>query len=333
MFHEAFHRQGQNVSERSLTSRDAISETLKQEGSLPASGRLATGEHHLVTETKSVNISTNDHFLLETNKLLTKIDTALISGCEDENAKNARIWRPFMKQGLGIVVGAGGGIGQAVSMYMLEHFEKVLLIDADQKLIDDLLSKIAHDTAANNLYKEIVDITDYQSVKDTIDRYAHQHTLSALINCAGISIDGTSTLSYQDFHDMMQVNVFGNFNVISAALPYFKKENKGHIISLVSQSGKRARPKTGGYAASKFALMGYLEALQKELSNTNIQITALCPGMTNTRQTDDEPDVPKDVMVQPADLVSALHYLLSIPHNISIKELIIECKYQITYMG
>lgn len=231
------------------------------------------------------------------------------------------------KKDLTLVVGAGGGIGSSVSQHMISKNQNVLLLDYDLMLLDQLKEKV--DITACNVMFERVDITNYREVEKVVEKYEADYELVNLINCAGISVDGTSEVDLESFRKMMEVNFWGSVYVIKAILPYMRKRNRGYLITLVSQSGKRARPKTGAYAATKFALMGYIEALQKELAGSGIKVSALCPGMVNTRQTDDEPDYEKSEMIQPCELLGALDFLLSVPDNVSVKEVICECVQQL----
>lgn len=231
-----------------------------------------------------------------------------------------------MKQ-LTLISGAAGGIGSCISQHMLQKKRNLLLLDNDPNLLEELKS-ILHFNGQDIFY-ELVDIRDNLSVKKVVQKYQTDFKIDTLINCAGISVDGTSEIDYQLFRKMMDVNFWGCFNTIAAVLPSMCQQEYGYIINIVSQSGKRARAKTGAYAATKFALMGYIEGLQKELANCGIKISALCPGMVNTRQTDDEPDYDKQKMIQPQELLNAIDFLLSIPANVSVKEVIYECVQQI----
>lgn len=230
------------------------------------------------------------------------------------------------KDRLTVVVGAGGGIGSSISKHMISLGHSVLLVDSDITLLQNLMNDLPEN---KQVISEILDITDHDQVLKIFKKYEEHYVIAILINCAGISYDGTSDISFLHFQKMMNVNFWGTYNTICAVLPQMKQENSGTIINIVSQSGKRARPKTGAYAATKFALMGYIEGLQKELANLNIKVSALCPGMVNTRQTDDEPDYDKAQMIQPKDLLCVIDFLLSVPCRASVKEIIFECVQQL----
>lgn len=232
-----------------------------------------------------------------------------------------------MKKSLVLITGAGGGIGSCISKHLANKYENILLADYDSELLNVVYNQLVLTDA--NVMMEILDITDFANVKQVIEKYLNEYDISVLVNCAGISVDGTSDIDYSEFQQMMNVNFWGSVNTMLAVVPNMKQQNRGYIINIVSQSAKRARAKTGGYAATKFALIGYIEGLQKELSTTAVKVSALCPGMVNTRQTDDEPDYDKAEMIQPEELLCAVDFLLSIPKNVSVKEVVYECNQQL----
>ena len=67
-----------------------------------------------------------------------------------------------------------------------------------------------------------------------------------------------------------------------AALPHMRRQGDGHIVNVASVVGKRASPFRAAYVASKFALVGFSEALRMELLGTGIHVTCVCPIGTAT---------------------------------------------------
>jgi 3-oxoacyl-[acyl-carrier protein] reductase len=83
----------------------------------------------------------------------------------------------------------------------------------------------------------------------------------------------------------------------------------------------------GVYAASKWALLGYSQALYKELANTGIRVTAVCPGVVNTEMTAHFEEPPNSFKIQPNEIFKAIEYLLSLSKGTAIPELTVECEY------
>lgn len=79
------------------------------------------------------------------------------------------------------------------------------------------------------------------------------------------------------------------------------------------------------YASSKFAIVGLSEAVLKELINTNIKVTTLCPSYTNTPMME-LLDFPKEEMLSPEDIVKTIHYLMSLSGPACVREVLIEIR-------
>ncbi len=83
------------------------------------------------------------------------------------------------------------------------------------------------------------------------------------------------------FEKVMRVNFLGAVSLIHHALPYLV-ETKGSIIGVSSINGRRATPARTAYAASKYALEGFLESLRMELMREQVHVMVVCPGFTQT---------------------------------------------------
>ena len=77
---------------------------------------------------------------------------------------------------------------------------------------------------------------------------------------------------------MLEVNYLGTVMCTKHILPYMLERNDGHIVNIGSVAGKIASAKALGYAASKFAVLGFTESLRLELAGSGVEVTAICPG-------------------------------------------------------
>jgi short-subunit dehydrogenase len=93
-------------------------------------------------------------------------------------------------------------------------------------------------------------------------------------------------------------------------------------VNTASIAGKQGQGWLAAYSATKFGVVGLSQALQKELANDGVQVTALCPGFVATPMTDwIEGQVPKDEMIQTEDIAEAIRFLLRTSRNCLIPEL------------
>ncbi|MBA4210573.1 MAG: oxidoreductase, partial [Parvibaculum sp.] len=112
--------------------------------------------------------------------------------------------------------------------------------------------------------------------------------LAGLVNNAGIAVSGPLIdLDPDEFRKQMEVNVTGPFLVTQAFAPLLGtdralKGEPGRIVNISSVAGIRAMPFLGPYAASKFALEGFSEALRRELMMFGIDVVVIGPGPVKT---------------------------------------------------
>ena len=159
-----------------------------------------------------------------------------------------------------------------------------------------------------------------------INKFANeQGQVDILCNSAGYVKRGTSELLYDEFMKMINTNLVGAFNLIQTVVPFMKNKKSGRIINIASRSGKIARKQLGGYAASKFGLIGLNEALYKELVEYGIYVTAICPNLVATNMTSDV-EMERSDMIQVEDVVKSIDYIMNLSPAVSIKEIILQCR-------
>lgn len=119
-----------------------------------------------------------------------------------------------------------------------------------------------------------------QAVRELIGRVGQ---LDVLINNAGSHLLGAATeTTATELDDQLALNFRGPVNLMRAVLPHFLERRAGRIINMSSVGGRLATPFTSAYAASKFALEGYTEALRLELLPFGVYVSNLEPGFLAT---------------------------------------------------
>jgi len=137
----------------------------------------------------------------------------------------------------------------------------------------------------------IFDVTDEAAVRrgaETVRTALKGETLAGLVNTAGIAVSGPLTeVDPDEFRKQLDVNVTGPFLVTQAFAPLLGadstlKGTPGRIVNISSVGGIRAMPFIGPYAASKFAIEGFSEALRRELMLFEIPVIVIGPGPVKT---------------------------------------------------
>lgn len=127
---------------------------------------------------------------------------------------------------------------------------------------------------------------------------------------------------------MINSNLIGAINVIRATVPLMKIKNSGYIINVSSRSAETPRSFLGVYSATKAALLAFNESLYKELKDTNIKVTALCPGFVDTEMTSDVKE-DRSKLIKTTDICAAVDFLLSLSPAVALKKLSFESIVQI----
>ena len=140
--------------------------------------------------------------------------------------------------------------------------------------------------------------------------------MDALINNAGVGIGGEIEQHPTKHLDMqLNVNLRAVYITLRGSIPMLKEAGAEHgkalVVNTSSIAGKFGQPWLAAYAATKAAVVGLSQAAHGELSQSGIQVTALCPAFVATPMTDwAEDQVSKDEMIQPEDIAEAVRFLL-----------------------
>ncbi len=178
-----------------------------------------------------------------------------------------------------LVTGAARGQGLEVARLMVESGGRVLLTD----LLDEHGQAAAADlgSAAHYCHHDVADEQSWSvAVSDAIDRFGG---LDILVNNAGIW--HTATLESEttnDFAMTLQVNLFGVFHGMRAALPALRSSGRGAIVNIASTAALSGAAGHTSYGASKWAIRGITKTAALELAAGNIRVNAVLPGAIDT---------------------------------------------------
>jgi len=191
--------------------------------------------------------------------------------------------RDFSLKGrVALVTGGGRGIGAGISQGLAKAGADVIVADYTRELADagsKMVKALGVRTAAI-----IVDVRDPASVIAMIDAVEKQFArLDIAVNNAGIvSLGGVEQLTVPQWNDVIDVNLRGVFLCCQAEIRLMRKAKFGRIINTASIAGKVGFPNLAHYSASKFGVIGFTNAIAKEVAKEGITVNALCPGIVGT---------------------------------------------------
>ncbi|MCP9081923.1 SDR family oxidoreductase [Streptococcus sp. CF10-1] len=175
-----------------------------------------------------------------------------------------------------IITGASGGLAQ--EMVKLLPNDQLILLGRNKEKLAQL-----YGNHPNVEWFEI-DITDDSALEALVaDLYLRYGKIDVLINNAGYGIfEEFDQISDQDIHQMFEVNTFALMNLSCRLGARMKERGKGHIINIVSMAGLIATAKSSLYSATKFATIGFSNALRLELMPYGVYVTTVNPGPIRT---------------------------------------------------
>jgi len=140
------------------------------------------------------------------------------------------------------------------------------------------------DPGRGTLHVLPLDLADGAAIGATVERaFALAGTIDVIVNNAGYGLLGAvEKATDAEVARLFEVDVFGPFRVIRAALPRLRTQGSGHIVNITSIAGRAPGPGSGLYAAAKHALEGLSAALAQEVAPLGLKVTAVAPGAFRT---------------------------------------------------
>jgi len=176
------------------------------------------------------------------------------------------------------ITGAGRGLGVDIARSALAAGHSVVATGRDPEKVVDAIG------AQENLLAVALDITDPIAAERAADAAVSRFgRIDVLVNNAGVFYAGHfETVSAGQLRAQFETNFFGPTNVARAILPRMRAQRSGQVITITSAAGLMGQEFVSAYAASKFALEGWMESLRHEVERFGIATMAVEPGFFRT---------------------------------------------------
>ena len=181
----------------------------------------------------------------------------------------------------GIITGGAQGFGLDIAKRFLNSGAKVIIWDIDEEELKKAIKSVGN----QNLSYNIVDVSNFKSVKETVGEITKSSNIDILINNAGITGSTSSLWDYdvEEWNKIVQINLMGTFNCCKCVVPYMIKNNYGRIVNVASVAGKDGNAYASAYSSAKAGTIGLTKSLGKELADKNIAVNAVTPAGAKTR--------------------------------------------------
>ena len=219
-----------------------------------------------------------------------------------------------------LLTGASRGIGLAIAKTLGEQGARLILVARHRGPLEQAAAEVPG--ALLTLPIDVTKPSDVKRLFATVQKRVHR--LDVLINNAGVfTFKPFVRTTLDDWRRNLETNLTSLFLTTQAALPMLRRSH-GDVVNILSISSRVSFPNCSAYSASKFGALGLTDVLRKELRALGIRVTAILPGMTNTRMKKefDSPVAAQDLL-QPEDVAAAVRSALEQPRRATVEEIML----------
>ena len=210
-----------------------------------------------------------------------------------------------------VVTGGGRGIGSAIAERLARMGATIVICGRNSEQLNKTAKQISGQ--GGHCEAMVCDVGDLKSVEAFAKKVLHSlGRIDILVNNAGIGGFGgpLHKLPPEDWDAIFNTNLRGVYYCIRAFAPAMIERKAGHIVNISSIASKNALPNGAAYSASKWGLNGLSYSVAEELRGSNIRVSVVCPGSTETELS---PHAGKDPnkMLQPEDIAHIVAMLVT----------------------
>jgi len=177
-----------------------------------------------------------------------------------------------------VVTGASSGMGRAAAIELARRGANVVLAARRAEKLEAVVRECA--ALGVRATAVVADVTSRDDCRRLIESAGD---VDVLVNNAGFAaFDAIENAKPDDLEAMMETNYFGTVWCTQAVLPRMLTRRAGTIVNVSSIAGIMGYARMGGYCATKFAIVGFTEALRDEVLGRGVRVALVCPGTTDT---------------------------------------------------
>ena len=226
-----------------------------------------------------------------------------------------------------VITGASSGIGQATALALAAQGYRIALLPRRADRIDALAAELGNGSIAVP-----ADVTDQDSLEVAAQRVKNElGDADVLVNNAGVMLLGPFTSDRSaELRQMVEVNLLGAMNATAVFVEQLR-EGGGDLVNISSVAGRTARAGNAGYAATKWGINGWSEALRQELQ-PDIRVIVIEPGAVATELTDHithaeskqgSEQFYQQVAIRAQDIADIIAFAVTRPRNVSMNEILV----------
>ena len=224
-----------------------------------------------------------------------------------------------------LVTGGGRGIGRAIALRFACPGAKVVVAARTRSEIESAAAEI--EARGAEALAVTMDVTDLDSVEKAMAEALAftDGVLDVLVNNAGVfAIVPFQEMSPATWYRMLAVNLNGPFHVTLLGLKALEQSARAHVFNISSTAGLEPYPGDTAYCTTKYGLRGFSDALRLDLQESNIRVSTVYPGATDTTIFDDVPgEWDRSQMNRPEDVAEVVFDAYQAPLETPVGDLTI----------
>lgn len=232
-----------------------------------------------------------------------------------------------------IVTGASGGIGKEISLALAKRGATLALIARNQTKLNEVLSEVIT-LGSNNSKAYGCDLQKLSDIKSTAKQILidFPNEIVGLVNNAGVWQKKAllEDISDEMITDVIEIDLLGVIRFTKELIPALKKQPEAAIINISSRSGITASATQSVYSAAKWGVKGFTQVLKEDLADTNVHVSGIYQGGTNTQMFAKAGDVfPPEKLatfIPASELGELIAYMFTLPKQIWLSEVHVEKK-------
>lgn len=221
------------------------------------------------------------------------------------------------------ITGGSKGIGQGIAQFLLQKDYRVAISGRQLSAVEQAAASMQGGQSRILCLQS--DVRNPDNEKEAVTKIIGKWgRLDVLIANAGVGVFAPiEELTYDQWNQTIDTNLTGVFNSVKACVEEIKKV-KGYIITIGSLAGINFSPKSTAYNASKFAIVGFSQALMLDLRQQDVKVTTIMPGSVTSHFNNHVPSPEDAWKIQPEDMGQIVYDLLlmnprTLPSKIEVR--------------
>jgi NAD(P)-dependent dehydrogenase (short-subunit alcohol dehydrogenase family) len=207
------------------------------------------------------------------------------------------------------ITGGSKGIGFGIAKKLIEQGMRVAISGRNLNAVQVAAAQLGNSSNVLAVQSDVRKLaSESGAIKQVIEKFG---SLDVLVANAGVgNFAPIDTMTEDDWHSTIDINLTGVFHTVKAAIEPLKK-SKGYIITIASLAGANFFENGAAYNASKFGLVGFTQAIMLDLRKYDIKVSTIMPGSVSTEFNNNKPSDADAWKIQPDDIGQIVADLLN----------------------